>query len=170
MNLKVKKLHPDAKLLAPAKIGDAGMDIGFVEYSQKGKKSGSIDEHGNIVYYTGIAIEMPEIDLPGFKLTCIGLMKSSGCEKSLILANCVGVIDFGYRGEICFKFKPLLTFSNEYINFNKKNAKFNVNEMIGQLLFIPVKTHMDIVFVDELSETERGNKGYGEATKERQTN
>ena len=92
MKVKIKKLHPDAVIPAYAKTGDAGMDLTAVTMK--------IDEYGNICYGTGLAFEIPE----GY----VGLVfpRSSNHKKGVILTNCVGVIDSGYRGEVSFKFRP----------------------------------------------------------------
>ena len=164
--VKFKKLHTDARLLEPAELFDAGHDIAFVEVGQDNNKSGSIDEFGNIVYYTGIAIEMPNIDIKNCVMSGFGLMKSSGSKKSLIQANAVGLIDFGFRGEIVFKFKPILSFGNGDVEFKPQYAYFKKNEYIGQLIFIPTFL-TKLIESDELSETDRGKKSYGEATNER---
>lgn len=157
MNLKVKKLHKDAVIYKPAKDGDAGYDIGFVSHSQDGIPSGLYDEHGNLVYYTGLAIEMPVSPIPNTTMTAFCFPKSSISKKDLFLTNSVGTVDFGYRGEISAKFKHTGNISNI----------FKQGESICQLIFMPVFNNMDIEFVDELSKTDRGTKSYGEATNER---
>lgn len=92
MKVKIKKLSPLAKIPTYAKPGDAGMDLTAV--------SREIDENGNMVYKFGLALEIPE----GY----VGLIfpRSSNTEKTLTMGNSVGVVDSGYRGEICVKFKP----------------------------------------------------------------
>jgi len=154
MELKYKKLHPDAFLKDASMPGDAGRDISFV--------SAELDKHGNICYYTGIAIELPEFQQP-FTVFAAGLMKSSGSKHSLILANAMGVIDFGYRGEIIFKFKPVLSFDSDGEISFKPKRKFKKGEAVGQLI---VMLALDVkpVKVDKLSSTERESKGYGQAS------
>ena len=139
MKVKIKKLHPDAVIPAYAKPGDAGMDLTAV--------SMKIDEYGNICYGTGLAFDIPE----GY----VGLVfpRSSNCKKGVILTNCVGVIDSGYRGEVSFKFKEIALG-----NFNK--VHYNVGDRIGQIIIMPYP-QIEFEEVDELSETERGDQGYG---------
>ena len=93
MEVKIKKTHKDAVIPRYAKAGDAGLDLTATSISY--------DEYGNICYGTGLAFEIPE----GY----VGLIfpRSSNCKKDIILTNCVGVIDSGYRGEVSFKFKGL---------------------------------------------------------------
>lgn len=139
MEVKIKKLHKDAVIPKYAKPGDAGMDLTAV--------SMNIDEYGNICYGTGLAFEIPE----GY----VGLVfpRSSNCKKGVILTNCVGVIDSGYRGEVSFKFKEIALG-----NFSK--VAYNVGDRIGQIIIMPYP-QIEFVEVDELSETERGTGGYG---------
>jgi len=140
MEVKIKKLHPDAVIPMYAKHGDAGMDLTAI--------SKSIDRLNNIVYGTGLAFEIPE----GY----VGLVfPRSSCSKSdLILSNSVGVIDSGYRGEVTFKFKPM----------NILPVVYEVGERIGQLVIMPYPT-IEFIESDELSETERGVGGYGHTGK-----
>lgn len=174
MKVKIKKLHPDAAIPAYAKPGDAGMDLTAV--------SMKIDEYGNICYGTGLAFEIPE----GY----VGLVfpRSSNHKKGVILTNCVGVIDSGYRGEVSFKFRPLYEkahsiASEEYKAYLKEshpdfdetqefvlleypgnNTTFKVGDRIGQIIIMPYP-QIEFEEVDELSETERGEQGYGSSGK-----
>lgn len=143
MEVKIKKLHEDAVIPKYAKPGDAGMDLTAV--------SMKIDEYGNICYGTGLAFEIPE----GY----VGLVfpRSSNCKKGIILTNCVGVIDSGYRGEVSFKFKEIALG-----NFSK--VTYKVGDRIGQIIIMPYP-RIEFIEVEELSETERGTNGYGSTGK-----
>jgi dUTP pyrophosphatase len=92
MQVRVKRLHIDAKIPAYSKPGDAGLDLTAISMSR--------DKHDNITYGTGLAIEIPQ----GY----VGLIypRSSNSKTDLYLTNHVGVIDSGYRGEIMFKYRP----------------------------------------------------------------
>lgn len=152
MKVKIKKLHPDAVIPAYAKAGDAGMDLTAV--------SMKIDKYGNICYGTGLAFEIPE----GY----VGLVfpRSSNHKKGVILTNCVGVVDSGYRGEVSFKFRPLIDrariLSDDGIFFfgGILETAFKVGDRVGQLIIMPYP-QIEFEEVEELSETERGDKGYG---------
>ena len=142
MKVKIKKLHPDAVIPTYSKEGDAGMDLTAVSISG--------DEKGNIVYKTGIAMEIPK----GY----VGLIfpRSSVSNYRLTLANSVGVIDSGYRGEIMFKFRPTLT-----TPFTKDlKSAYDINERVGQLIILPYP-QIEFEETDKLSETLRGDGGYG---------
>ena len=150
MEVRIKKLHPNAVIPTYAKDGDAGMDLTAV--------TKSYDRDGNIVYGTGLAFEIPE----GY----VGLVfpRSSISSLDITMSNCVGVIDSGYRGEVTAKFKPAMLFNREQRPIILNNRIYNVGERIAQLIIIP---YPQITFVeaDELSETERGAGGYGSSGK-----
>ena len=154
MQVKIKKLHKDAVIPSYAKHGDAGMDLTAT--------SKEYDEHGNVVYGTGLAFEIPDRYV-GYVFT-----RSSNSKKDLSLSNSVGVIDSGYRGEVLFKFKPLA-----YKAENEKGSyklsmdhieQYNVGDKIGQLIIMPIPK-IEFIEVDELSESDRGDGGFGSTGK-----
>lgn len=150
MEVRIKKLHPDAVIPTYAKDGDAGMDLTAV--------TKSYDRDGNVVYGTGLAFEIPE----GY----VGLVfpRSSLSRLDIALSNCVGVIDSGYRGEVTVKFKPAMLFNREQRPIILNNRTYEVGERVAQIIIIP---YPQITFIeaDELSETERGTGGYGSSGK-----
>lgn len=152
MEVKIKKLHPDSVIPRYAKEGDAGMDLVAVW-----KK---YDENGCLVYGTGLAFEIPK----GY----VGLVfpRSSVSKYAISMANCVGVIDSGYRGEVTVKFRPIDSFEYGLTKESRKNFKFwyEVGERIAQIIIIPY-LYIDFVEVEELSETERADGGFGSTGK-----
>lgn len=150
MEVRIKKLHPNAVIPTYAKDGDAGMDLTAV--------TKSYDRDGNVVYGTGLAFEIPE----GY----VGLVfpRSSLSRLDIALSNCVGVIDSGYRGEVTVKFKPAMLFNREQRPIIFNNRSYEVGERVAQIIIIP---YPQITFIeaDELSETERGTGGYGSSGK-----
>jgi dUTP pyrophosphatase len=136
MIVRFKKLSKKAVTPQYAKLGDAGMDM-VATSLVKGE-----------VYYeygTDIAVEIPEGH--------VGLLfpRSSISKTKQILANHVGVVDSGYRGEIKFRFKKL-TWDNGEV--------YNVGDKIGQLIIMPYPT-IELEEVSELNETQRGDSGFG---------
>lgn len=141
MQVKIKKTHKNAVIPSYAKDGDAGLDLTAVDFHT--------DEQGNYVYDTDIALEIPK----GY----VGLVfpRSSIADKELLLTNSVGVIDSGYRGSIKAKFKPT----------NNTNTNiYKVGDRIAQLIILPYP-QINFEEVEKLSETERGDKGYGSTNK-----
>ena len=160
MRVKIKKMHPDAVIPKYAKVGDAGLDLTAT--------SMYYDEYGNICYGTGLAFEIPE----GY----VGLIfpRSSICKEQLLLSNAVGVIDSGYRGEVSFKFKPSMALDNRqcvkadeeklWSIAVRQNDIYKVGDRIGQMIIMPYPS-VEFEEVEELSETERGEGGYGSSGK-----
>jgi dUTP pyrophosphatase len=144
MQIKIKKLSPEAVIPTYAKVGDAGMDMVATKIINE-----TLD---SITYGTDIAMEIPE----GF----VGLVfpRSSIRKTHLHLSNSVGVIDSGYRGEIQATFKKIQGISNNALD------NYKVGDRIFQLMIIP---HPTIQFqeVDELTTTERGEGGFGSTGK-----
>ena len=126
-----------------ATVGDAGLDLYSTRITQEVDNSGKL----TLVYHTDIAVEIPEGH--------VGLlfMKSSVAKRSLMLCNAVGVVDAHYRGEIMLKYK---------VTTDAIPTVYQPGEACGQLVIVPIVI-LDPVFVDELSETERGTMGFGEA-------
>jgi len=143
LNIKIKKLHPDAVIPSYAKLGDAGLDLTAISMEYNRLHSGS----KFITYGTGLAIEIPE----GY----VGLIfpRSSISKTYLDLSNSVGVIDSGYRGEILFKFR---------IDAGARPNKecYKVGDRIGQLIIIPYPK-IEFEEVTELSQTDRNTNGFG---------
>lgn len=144
MKIKFKRLIGSAKPPTQSREGDACWDL--TTTGIKAYIDGGFTEYG-----TGIAVAIPE-DHVGL-LFC----RSSVSNKDLILANCVGVIDPNYRGEISLRFKtfPLTTF--------RQPETYAKGDKIGQLLVIP-RPYLEFEEVEnlnELGQTNRGDNGYG---------
>lgn len=153
LSVNIKKLSDNAVTPTYAKDGDAGMDLTAT--------SKSYDEHGNVVYGTSLAFEIPK----GY----VGLLfpRSSNTKKDLILGNSVGVIDSGYRGEVMFKFKGAVSIYETDLNHaghfpcvGESADAYEIGDRIGQIIIMP---HPQIAFnvVDELSISDRGVGGFG---------
>jgi dUTP pyrophosphatase len=142
MQVRVKRLHDSAVVPAYSKPGDAGMDLTAISMEK--------DSHGNVVYGTGLAIEIPQ----GY----VGLIfpRSSNSKTDLYLTNHVGVIDSGYRGEIMFKFRANPSLINARIH--------RPGDRIGQLMILPYP-QIELVEAEELTSTERGLAGFGSTGK-----
>lgn len=150
MKVRIKKLNENAVIPYKAHETDAGFDL--VATSVK------LDENGCVVYGTGLAFEIPK----GY----VGLLfpRSSNAKKDLILTNCVGVLDAGYRGEVLFKYKPSLLFIEEDMvalaSSLSDSRIYKVGDRVGQLIIMPLPV-IEFEEASELSDTERGDGGYG---------
>lgn len=167
MKVKIKKLNPNAVTPTYATDGSAGIDICVTSHD--------VDENGCDVYGTGIAVEIPK----GY----VGLVfpRSSIAKKRTRLTNCVGVIDSDYRGEIMAKFKPdvitmnplkvWLSWFSPIKRFFKKcesdvvyvhddSNSYMIGEKTIQLIIVRIP-RIEWEEVDELSQTGRGDGGFG---------
>lgn len=170
LHVKIKRLHPDSVIPSYKREGDAGLDLTAVDRY--------FDIDGNVVYHTGVAIEIPE----GY----VGLLfpRSSVSRVDLSLCNAVGVIDSNYRGEIIAKFKPTLIYEvHDDSEFEQGKFKYwdrviaptrefgelahmdyEVGERVAQLIIMPYP-RVEFQEVEELSKTERGDGGFGSSGK-----
>lgn len=133
VEVKIKKLREEAVVPSYALEGDAGMDV--VALSREIK-----DDY--VEYGTGLAFEVPE------NYVMLIFPRSSLSKKDLVMANSVGVLDSGYRGELFVRFKKF----GENI--------YGVGERIAQLVVLPFPK---VFFeeVDSLSESSRGEGRFG---------
>lgn len=140
MNIKVKKLKPDATVPTMGSKFAAGADLYSAEEADVVIGPGETKFIG-----TGLAMEIPE----GY----VGLVYArSGlaCKRGLAPANKVGVVDSDYRGEI----KVALH------NHGKEAQTVEKGERIAQMVIAPYLS-VNYEEADELSETERGEGGFG---------
>jgi len=157
MKIKIKRLNENSIIPRYSKVGDAGMDLTAI--------SKNYDENGNTVYGTGLSFEIPK----GF----VGLLfpRSSNANTDLRLTNSVGVIDSGFRGEVKVKFRNdsfanmSILLKNDLVNNQLifKN-EYEIGDRIGQIIILP---YPEIEFEEakDLSESERGDNGYGSTGK-----
>lgn len=145
MDVKIKKLDPKAVIPKYAKPGDAGMDLTAIRYEYD-------EKHDNHVYGTGLSIEIPE----GY----VGLLfpRSSNRKTDAYMANHVGVIDSGYRGEI------MVTYKSRDADADVFGRPYSEGDRVAQLIIMPYPT-INLIEVEELSETERGEGGHGSTGK-----
>jgi dUTP pyrophosphatase len=140
MKLKIKKLHPDAKIPSYANHGDAGFDLYVPEAI-------TLEPGDRRTIPLGLAVEIPD----GY----VGLMfdKSSLSHKQG-LKTFGNVIDSGYRGEV----------HAGLINQSGQAQTLEAGQKIIQMLIIPVM-RVDIEEADTLSKSERGAGGFGSSGK-----
>jgi dUTP pyrophosphatase len=139
MNINFKKIKENAVTPKYATVGDAGVDLVAVS-----KHTDMMNL--TVTYDTGLAVEIPE----GY----VGLVfpRSSVRKYDLQLSNSVGVIDSGYRGTIQFTFRILDSISSPKM--------YEIGDRIGQLIILPYPI-VNFMEVDELSDTIRGEGGFG---------
>jgi dUTP pyrophosphatase len=134
--MRFQKTDPKATFTKAHK-SDAGYDLTACSYY------GTTD--GKYYYDLGIKVAIPE-DYVGLLIA-----RSSIVRKEAMLANCVGVVDSGYRG-------------NLVAVFTSPNPPYEVGERCCQLVVLPIYS-LEAEEVDSLSDSTRGTRGFGSSGK-----
>lgn len=139
MEVKVKKLHPNAVMPHYASDGAAAFDLTAVSWRFD-------EEYDFVEYAIGLAFEIPK----GY----VGLVypRSSISKTNLSLANSVGVIDSDYRGDILCRFKLI-----DPLNVV---GVYEVGDRVAQMIIMPIPA-VALREVDDLEETQRGTGAFG---------
>ena len=138
VRVHVQRLSADAKIPQTAHEGDAAYDLySAVDYELKPGERYAVP--------TGIAIEIPD-GYEGQVRPRSGLAAKEG----VTVLNTPGTIDSGYRGEV----KTIM------INLGDRPFKITKGMRISQLAIRPVP-EVEFIEVDKLSDTERGEGGFG---------
>lgn len=148
INVKVKKLRPEAQLPLMATIGSAGSDIRACLYDEEtGEKVTKIviPAYGKAKINTGLAFQLPENHV-----MLIYPRSSMGVKKGLRLQNTTGVLDSDYTGE-CLLFLK---------NDSDTSVTIEDGERIAQIVVLPYPT-VTYTEVEELNKTDRGDGGFG---------
>lgn len=142
MELKIKLLNGKAVVPAYQTKGAACFDLHAI--------NGEMVWSGETaIFNTGLAFEIPE----GYALMVYS-RSGHGFKNDVRLANCVGIIDSDYRGEV----KVKLT------NDGERDYRVVAGERIAQAMLIKTE-QAALMVVGELTETERGENGYGSTGK-----
>ena len=141
-NIKVKKLNEFAKLPTRGSSDAAGYDL----YAATNQIL-DIAPHSTIKVVTGLSFELPEG-------TFAAIFARSGIatKRGLRPANCVGVIDSDYRGSV------IVALHND----TDEIQSVEPGERIAQMILLPFIS-MDFNEVNELSDTARGEGGFGDS-------
>ncbi|WP_298628513.1 dUTP diphosphatase [uncultured Senegalimassilia sp.] len=139
VRVPIKILSRDAQIPHMAYNGDAGVDLRSV-------KRIVLEPQERAMVATGLAIALPE-GYAGFVLPRSGLAAKHGIS----IVNAPGLIDSNYRGEL--KVILLNTDPNE-------SFTIEIGDRIAQLIVMPVPT-INFEQVEELTESQRGESGFG---------
>ena len=141
MNINVKKVNKNAKIPFRATTGSAGADLfACIE------EDILLGPGERMLIPTGIAIELNNPECGAF----IFPRSSVSFKNGVSLANCVGVVDSDYRGEI----KVAL------INHSEEDFVVHNGDRIAQLVILPVILP-EFNEADSLNNTVRGEGGFG---------
>lgn len=138
MNVKIKRLHPDAVLPTLGSEYAAGADLYAVE-------TVTIGAGQTAFVHMGWAMEIP-IGYAGFVFARSGLAS----KRDLAPANKVGVVDCDYRGEIMVAIH----------NHGQSEQTVEAGERVAQMVILPYLA-AQYIEVEELSDTKRGTGGFG---------
>lgn len=138
MIVKFLSMHPNAMLPRYQTPGAAGFDLHAIE-------PGEVPAYGRYRVRTGLAVELQ----PGYALF-IYSRSGHGAKHGVNLANCVGLVDSDYRGEIIVVLQ-----NNTGIEFD-----YPAGARIAQAVVQPIE-RVEIVWAESLSETERDAGGFG---------
>lgn len=138
MNIKIKRIHPDALLPIYSHDGDSGMDISSLKNYYVPPKECKLVS-------TGLEFEIPY----GFELQ-IRPRSGLALNRGITILNSPGTIDAGYRGEL-----KILVF-----NTSGRTYKIKKGERIAQGVVSKIEI-VSIIESDKLSETKRGDRGLG---------
>jgi len=134
VEVKIKKLHPDAVVPTYGTDGAACFDL----YALYGGWVGDI-------LSTGLSVEVPD-----GHVMIVYSRSGHGFNENTRLSNCVGVVDSDYRGEV----KVKLT------RDDGGSLPIYKGDRIAQAMIIPYPK-VEFVVSDELSSTDRGENGFG---------
>lgn len=136
-----KKIGKEIPFPNYATGGSAGMDLRACLDTEVEIKPGEIK-----MISTGICIHIMDSCVGGFVYPRSGISSKYGVS----LANCVGVIDSDYTGEILC---PMINHGND--SYTIKSG-----DRIAQIVFMPI-SKVELNLVEELEHTERGSGGFG---------
>ena len=144
MNINILRMTDSAKLPERGSVSAAGYDL-FADVAEEV----TIAPHETKMIGTGLAMEIPEGYFGG-----IFARSGLSAKEGLRPANCVGVVDSDYRGEI----KVALH------NYGEVARVITPAEKIAQLVVVPFLS-VDFNEVSNLSDTARGEGGFGSTGK-----
>ena len=138
--LKIKRMRDCAQIPRNATAGSAGYDLCAATENPV-----TIHPGETVSIPTGLALQIEE-GYAGFIFARSGL----GIKHGIVPANCVGVIDSDYRGEVLVGL----------YNHSKDSFTVNPADRIAQIVLLPVHTPA-IEACEELDDTARGSGGFG---------
>lgn len=148
--LKIKLKSPDVKPPTYSTDGAGCFDIRATTCTYDGSSwvndwTIAVAKNDPITFGTGLFFEVPK-----GKVMLVFSRSGHGFKNDVRLANCVGVIDSDYRGELMVK----LTNDSEY------DLRVSEGDRIAQAMLIDVE-QVEFEIVEQLSDTERGTGGLG---------
>lgn len=151
--LKVFKLNENAKLPTKAHDGDAGWDLYYC-----GDSSIKVHAGETVIVPTGIAIVVDS--------SFVAIVKEKSGLSSKGVSIHAGVVDSNYRGEVgvvvSYRSMPYIREDTDgNISLDDDYYVIESGQKIAQVMIVPCSTIKDVIELDKLPETERGDGGFG---------
>ena len=162
MKVKIKKLHPNAVIPKQATELAGGWDVTCTEILQESSDF--------VICKLGFALQLPI----GYRVILVP--RSSFTKTKWVLQNTPGLGDADYLGEYQYRFRAIPIGIKEYnktvyesfgcsydekvIEFTYQKFPYNIGDRIGQI-YLEEVIPLEFEEVEELSDTERGDGGYG---------
>lgn len=140
VHMRIKLLTDTAKAPTRGSEYAAGFDI-YADISDKI----TVWPKEKVMISTGVAMEIPVGYFGGI------FARSGMAKRGLRPNNCVGVVDSDYRGDVIVGL----------YNDSDEHQEVFPGDRIAQLIIIPYNCIAEIEVVDELSDTSRGDGGFG---------
>ena len=150
MQVKIKKLHPNAKTPTYATDGSAAFDLYALTVNGSHQLRSLVTEGYPVLCDTGIAFELP----PGYGMFILS-RSGQGFKFDTRLSNCIGLLDFDYRGAAQVKLV-----CDQDVPDDKPPFDVAPGDRIAQAVILPIP-RVEFSVVDQLSDTERGANGFG---------
>ena len=135
LEVKIKRLHPEAKMPSYAHPGDVGLDM----YALEGA---TVPPGGHHRFQNGFALEFPA----GYT----AIVKDKGSISKAGLHVMGGVFDAGFRGE----------YNVHLVNLSDKPYTVEKGDKVAQLVILPV-AHAKLTEVEVLGDSSRGTGQFG---------
>lgn len=157
MNFRVRKLHPSARLPTYATDGSGCFDLYAATVEGSEHAGAGVYPDAPVTCQTGLAFEVPE-----GHVMLVFSRSGHGFNQGVRLANCVGVIDADYRGEVAVKLTAdeIFVDPESFACDRHRHLRVTPGSRIAQALIVPIP-RVEFEEVDELSATARGTGGFG---------
>ena len=142
MIVNIKRLTDTARIPTKGTDGAAGFDL----YADIEKESAPIYPGETRLFSTGVSFEIPK----GY-FGAIYARSGLATKRGLRPANCVGVIDSDYRGDV------MVALHND----SNSSRTIGAYERIAQLIIQPYRADVELMESDRLEDTKRGAGGFG---------
>ncbi len=155
MEIKIKKLHPNAVTPAYATDGAACFDLVAATVEGNSNIGANVWNGYPVICGTGLAFEIPT----GHAMMIFS-RSGHGFKSGVRLANCIGILDSDYRGEAMVKLTSDADDEGADLDDSKAPLFVRPGERIAQAMILPIE-RVQFLVADELSDTERGEGGFG---------